>query len=419
MILIRKYSWALFLFLPFCGNGQCIYNGFDDNACGQTVLTTDGCPTWTNGTGGPPVPPDCGAGWRRSSGSPQMLPYTTPKGLTKYLAYMYVYNSSGAASGVTTGESMYYQLTAPNTFVANHTYTITFDVLGNGNLNNNTINFFAANNLTESGLVNTCGNPLPPTIPNQTQRIGLPFVIVNNNVFANSQTLTFVANANYNQIWIYPGTNDGTLFQMNIKYITVCENPCPTTIIYNTGVVPPGTSRAGNITAGTGVPGTATVTISPTQTTLLTADEVDLVANFDATVTTGSFTATTGGCAGFRPMKNPNREDYDPPFQSGQEFLNIQANSSPVKQNEIISVEHSGIRVYPSISTGIVNITGIKGASPIVSVFDQLGKRVLVDRNTLKSNVNRLDLSNLSNGLYYIQIKNSLGTVNKKVIICK
>jgi len=400
MILIRKYSWALFLFLPFYGNGQCIYNGFDDAACNQVITSTDLCNTWDA---------NCGAGWQRSSGTPSMVPYTTPKGLTKYYIFMW----AQILSNQTYGESMFYTLTAGNTFLANHTYNITFDVVGTGN---GAVNFYAANTLQQSALT-TCGNNLPQLNANQRQLIGTVAAV--NGVWVNSVTLTFVANANYNQIWIYPTSVDANQYSMGIEYLTACEDPCPATLIYNTGVVPEGTSRAGNIIAGTGVPGTATVSIQPTQTTLLTADEVDLIANFDATVTTGSFTATTGGCAGFRPMKNPNREDYDPPFQSGQDFMVMKTNSSPITQKKVTPGENLGIRVYPTIGTGIVNITGITGSSSVVSVFDQLGKRVLVNRNTSKNDVNRLDLSNLSNGIYYIQIKNSFGTINKKVIIYK
>ena len=82
-----------------------------------------------------------------------------------------------------------------------------------------------------------------------------------------------------------------------------------------------------------------------------------------------------------------------------------------------VSNTESSIFVYPNPTTGIVSIEVLGNmAIQSISVFDVLGK-------TLQSNIafagNTLDLSYLSNGIYFIKIQTLSGQTTHKVIIQK
>ncbi len=77
-------------------------------------------------------------------------------------------------------------------------------------------------------------------------------------------------------------------------------------------------------------------------------------------------------------------------------------NSSPVS-----------IKMYPNPSKGIVNISGITGKSQI-TVTDVFGKTVLIVENTKV-----VDLSNYSNGIYFIRVNSNNNITTEKVILNK
>jgi len=105
-----------------------------------------------------------------------------------------------------------------------------------------------------------------------------------------------------------------------------------------------------------------------------------------------------------------------------------QGSPSPAPQNPNVYLENedehsnnipnlsSSISVFPNPTTGIVNIIAENTKIENISVFDISGK--VLENNTSFAG-NTLDLSRLSNGIYFIKIKTLSEQVTHKVIIQK
>lgn len=88
-----------------------------------------------------------------------------------------------------------------------------------------------------------------------------------------------------------------------------------------------------------------------------------------------------------------------------------------VKPNSITELELTqNISVYPNPTSGIINIVESKGNSKIksISVYDISGKLI-----QSINNVSSIDISNLNNGLYTLQIHTSNGIATKQVNLIK
>jgi len=92
---------------------------------------------------------------------------------------------------------------------------------------------------------------------------------------------------------------------------------------------------------------------------------------------------------------------------SGEYTLGI-GNSLSIKELE------NSFEVYPNPTTGEILIQGSKFKVQSVEVFDVYGRKCHVSRVTLHEN--HFDISDLSNGIYFVKIQTKTGTVVKKVI---
>jgi len=353
-------------------------------AC-STTTNIYGCATWTD---------NCGAGWTRSHGTPQMMPYTDYSGkipVTSFYAYMWSANQGSS------GEGMFYNTSGQ--FLANHSYSVMIRLSAAGG--NGSVLVYAANGLTQSPLTG-CGN----TIPNITnkQLIGT-YSGLTSNQWVNV-SFTFVANANYSQLWIYPQASTATQYDSYIMDASACSS-CDGTIIYNTNI-PANESQAGTIWAGStaGTGGTGTTTILPDQTTsFLAGNEINLLSDFEATVTTGTFSAEIGCNSGAARKKV---------YSANVPVSGSHEGNSLIPQNNTTT----DILIYPSVSTGMVTISGDNTLNnSLVTVVDQAGRLVYSSRNNVQTNIINLDLSSLKNGVYFVQVKNALNQAVKKVII--
>lgn len=72
----------------------------------------------------------------------------------------------------------------------------------------------------------------------------------------------------------------------------------------------------------------------------------------------------------------------------------------------------NGLSIYPNPSSNLVTVNSKTDLLSIISVFDINGKQIL-DINTINSETKTLDISNLSNGIYFMTINN---VVTKKLI---
>jgi hypothetical protein len=73
------------------------------------------------------------------------------------------------------------------------------------------------------------------------------------------------------------------------------------------------------------------------------------------------------------------------------------------------------ISLFPNPTSNNLNISFVQGVS-LVSISDNLGQVIRQQTLDLKNNQIILQTSDLSNGLYQIHFKTSIGTVTKKFV---
>ena len=365
------------------------------DACADSVIIA-GCPTWTN---------SCGYGWVRSHGTPQMIPYTAylvDKPIHCFYAYMWSKRSG------TAGEGMF----KPFNFSANHAYHIRFRI-STSNAGGN-VYIFAANSLSQSP-PGGCGDAIPNV--SQKQLIGQYSGYTNGNI--NVDTIV-VANANYSFIWIYPQASSTGQYDLAVIKLQICPS-CEGIIIYNVGTVPSGETRAGIIMAGStaGTGGSGIVTVQPTQaTTFKASNEIDILPDFSSALTTGSFLSQVVPCT----FPEPGLSAVDS-VQISIIQSNESAPPSSRKANLIDEPNPSDdkIKIYPTITQGIVNIAGdlSKLEKTDLKVYDQLGRNVYRRR---VENINykiEMDLSFLPNGIYFVEVISLNKKVTRRIVIGK
>jgi len=376
---------------------DCFTNGFY-NAC-MNALTP--CVTWTD---------ECGDGWIRSHGSPNFLEYTeTISGTTVNRIYANMW-SEGAI-----GEGMFRNYN----FQTNTTYEINLTLFtyipgGSGQTSGGgNVEIFAANGLVKADYVFVdgvgCGYYIPQI--SSLQQIG-QYSGMTGELNWTNMTFTFTANANYSQIWIYPKRTAGDKWYfMGLKDIKICKS-CNGEIIYNSGVTSPGITRSGTINAGStaGTSGSGTVTVDGTTTTdFVAAKEINLLSEFEASVTTGSFSAEIVQCSNGNTRVNTG---------------SIISGVIPPKDDQPVKTAANSereINVYPSVSTGQINITGDLASLENVelSVYDLTGRIVIQLPKKSYPGKATINLNNLNNGTYLLQIKQKGNNITKKIIIQK
>lgn len=75
------------------------------------------------------------------------------------------------------------------------------------------------------------------------------------------------------------------------------------------------------------------------------------------------------------------------------------------------------INVYPNPSTGIFNIELLNVKT--IKVVNMLGSVVFEEKVNTLNPLTSIDLSEFSNGIYFIAVTNEIGTTNKKVVLNK
>jgi hypothetical protein len=383
------YIALLFLMTSDCLYGQqqgCIENDRFANACTRVVKSSDDCPTWTN---------DCGDGWVRSHGTPNIGTYQYEiKGQirTGYFAYMWSTSNSE-------GEGMY----TPYVFLRGHSYDVTLTVATTNDLGS--IKIYAANGLVQGGLSGCGGNPLSLNVfkvpigeyvGNTNGEITISFTFVNNSIM------------DLTQIWIYP-EGDGGKYETFVKWVEVCPS-CSGEIVYNRSVDVPRTTRLGTITAGsTAGSGNSGVVQVAGNTNFYATNVIRLLPEFDANAINGTFTAKVDQCY-LLPARMETRTPISRLVRPFDDFQSIKT-----------SIQENKINIYPSVTTGPVYIIASQQdlQNAEIIVFDQLGKKVLAVPKANYSGKAQINLGTLRNGIYILQIKQSTKTITQKVIVQK
>jgi hypothetical protein len=172
------------------------------------------------------------------------------------------------------------------------------------------------------------------------------------------------------------------------------------------GVLPTDSTTGKEISVGSGTSGY--ITASATGTTHLIAsapsDSLSKAVivfrdNFEANITTGLFTASIQTC-GSIPLSNTG---------------DLSAKLSPVPPPA-----SSQLLVYPTVGRGSVTITGSAAnlANAAIVVFDESGRTVYSMYNVAGTTI-PLELGNLVNGLYFVQIRQQSKVTTQKIIIIK
>lgn len=248
----------------------------------------------------------------------------------------------------------------------------------------------------------------------------------------------------YNQLWIYPEAISPVgqvvpMVNLGLSSIFVCPSPgCPSaTVYYNSGTLPASVSQ-GTIfigsTAGSGGSGIVTAATG-SATSVVAGNLIGITPNFSYKATTsGSLTFSITPCYSLYNMVASIPDSYD-----SINVANASINESIAKQDSIqglairpqaigaslIGITSSDstisrLMIYPTISAGTFTITGsptdLNNANIVVA--DESGRIVYNTYNAASTTI-PLDLDNLSNGLYFVQIRQQTKVTTQKIIISK
>jgi len=389
---------------------SCLQNGNFSTACTNVNTISGICPTWTN---------DCGAGWIRSHGSPQMIPYriiVAGHEVTGFHAYMWSVNVQDVR-----GEGMF----TPYNFITNNSYDLKFRINTSTNGNaTGSVKFYAVNNLTQSPLT-ACGNLVPDNA--QKQLIGEYNGLSNGWV---NISFLFIPTANYSQIWIYPSATlntTGYQFNLGVMNVQICPS-CDGTIVYNTGPAQSGVTKAGNIyagsTAGSGGSGTVTIQSNPLapNTEFIASQEVILLPEFHATICSYcSFSVKVLPCVTL--ISGSAYDSADVTLYSATESNESDGSGEKtimgfdLKNEQNLSMDQIKIIPNPSKGNFIIQIRNKLDGIFGIQIFDCVGRLVKKNQVMLTNGSIRVELLNYKTGYYIIKLTKGNFIETRKVFI--
>lgn len=389
----RKFLYFYFL-LQVCAPriySQCLQNGdFSQMTCAYD----NSCYVLKNG---------CVSNWYVSHGSPQV--FGSNGDATNY-ALMWNIDPGN-------GEGMFTNYN----FIGNRTYIITLRVSSYASVaETGRFRLYAANNLVDAPI---CGGGASIPSNSTNQKIFDQAFAANENW--TPFTYSFTPTSNFSQFWMYPILPaGGPQYILYVDFVSICPDPC-SSVYFNNGQIPLGDQKYNQIFVGSsaGAGGSGAVSVSGTSTTnLIAAQKIELLADFEASVTSGSFSATIAdNCEGsISSRKTPflNKENNTYPLLdhiSAELDLSIPNDDNRRRGNET--------SMYPVPSAGniTIKIAPKTDQQTSLSVTDLSGKEVFNTFNKSNSPLINLDLSNLPNGIYFLKIKTKGGATTKKIII--
>jgi hypothetical protein len=266
--------------------------------------------------------------------------------------------------------------------------------------------------------------------------------------------MTYTPTTPSEALWVYPigynyrsGANSNPEVDIYLSNIFICPS-CPSGTVYiNSGTVPlsenVGTIYAGTSTVDHGT-GTGTVTNQPAQVTTLTAGNlIELNTGFTATASgSGSLNLNIAPCYSVANGPRPDINDStnimggNPIYQTItteempalQQMSNTQlaadTAASPTKASPITdslaTATASGLVVYPTVNNGSFTISGrpadLNNAQ--ILLIDQTGQ-ILYNRFNESATSITVNLNNLSNGLYVVEVSQSGKITTRKIIVSR
>jgi hypothetical protein len=335
--------------------------------------------------------PPCVPNWTRSHGSPQVFVGSIPAD-----NYAYAWADGGTGEGLFAGYNF-----VPNTLYRVEIREQVLDNVG-------TYNIYAANGMVDGTPTSDCGNNAVPTVADKE------LIVSHNESIVGSwqnRVYSYKPHAAFSQVWVYPTTTAPTRFHFYMDYISICVD-CAGTIIYNTGQAPSGTSLAGSIQAGSsaGTGGAGIVTVSSTVLTTFNAGtEINLLPNFQATLSTGTFIAQIVPCTGSRTF---TQEDHNIDISRNRQY----EGERPYSKNPM-----ADIKIFPVVTTGLVYLSAHERIfdNVALSVVDASGRTVYHSIIHSQSVSHTVNLDKLGNGIYFLQLDAPGIKTTKKIIISK
>jgi|GEM_PF-7109769 len=341
-------------------------------------------------------------GWYVSHGSPDIF---GTNGNSANYALMWA-TATDATHPIGNSEGLFFN---NYSFVYGHTYTITVRAAGDRNLPQTGFLVYAATGLSLVPL-SSCTGYFPPT-PSSQQLITKQNYISSGISSFVDRTFSFIADANYNQLWIYPffePTSTSTYtsqYTMVVDFVKICSSLCPEDLIFNHDYLPYGTVRGKKIdigsAAGSGGYGTVTNLYNAT-TDLIASEEINFLPEFYAAsdlVEPGELNAKIIPCSDgsqSRGQHRPTVTSNDPP-QPFSVFPN------PVTSHA--EVQFIANAAGP-IEIDIINSMGSVVQHMVYNVSNKLGKQQV-----------GMNLSKFPLGIYIVQLKNQKGNALSKKII--
>ena len=384
-------------------SGLCLPNGTFVDACSMTNY--GGCSTWAG---------SC-SGWFVSHGTPTLLgsgdPGTGDCPNNHTVSMWTELNSNGTvySEGIFTPYHFQHGLS--------YQVGVSFEYAtdeGNPGSKMANLNFLAANGIVAQtpGCLET-----PQLSGSGFNRTGI--LIYNAVAHADREVdtvFTYTPDQDYAYLWIYPdgtgfisgGSPTGEEVILEVHSIYICP-VCPTGTQSITSGTVPNEMAYGTIDLGSG--GSGTVTTATTGNTYLAASSaINITSKFVATAPSGgSVNMQIAPCRTLTSTAARRAAD------------SIAASQFQKTAATAIDSAASKLKIYPTVSSGFVNITGASAdlSNAYILVTDESGRTVYKLYNSSRNTNLQLNLGMLGNGLYFLQINNGTKTTTQKIIIQK
>lgn len=364
-----------FLLACIATNGQTCLSNFEFSGCSNNFTFSGGlCPTFTNTN-------DC-SGWTRSHGTPEIL----SGGYAIELIYV---NSKN--EGIFTSYP----------FIQGNNYDVmtSYDFHGNAPTQaTGTVNILAASGVTYGTLAN-CQDPIP-TGPSSEAMYTRSTSNSDLSVTDDIQTVTQLSAA-FDQVWVYP-TGSTTQNDLDLYAVYVCPS-CYAVTTYSSGTLP--------------------VQINGQDITIsIPAQDVNtLVEVTDAVYLQKGFQASPTGSVSFIAEINSNcTYSNEKALSMGRNRDSANAARPAFPGTNPANPAAAGLRIYPTVSKGMVTLTGPAAsmADVEITVLNSAGQ-IVYQRYNGRATALQIDLGNAPDGLYIIRIRQNSKVTAQKIIISK
>ncbi len=140
--------------------------------------------------------------------------------------------------------------------------------------------------------------------------------------------------------------------------------------------------------------------------------------NPQSTLEAGEYSIENVDCNSFRmaEIHNSNNAYTTPTHYSGNDYIS----NTPEAKKETLTLKSQNVTIFPNPNDGVFQVSVTKNNQPTgireISVFNIYGKTVWITGESA-NNVFKIDLSSVSNGIYYIRTINDLGEIEMDKIV--